>query len=130
MDFDSRNVTCSDLSCTSTINLKNSFQEKCNFTITCPILEGNVCGDFGFSMILYDDNEENATLGGDICYEKEWTQIELDRDATVSLKFWHYQNARFNGSCYIWCTEAGDIPRKPVEDSFANAELIADLVGQ
>ena len=76
---------------------------------------GHVCGDYGIKFHAPGFNQT-------ICTQGELVQGELTPNHIGSISIWMTPHSKFQGSCYLWCTENGELPS--AEDDFNKIDLL------
>lgn len=71
----------------------------------CPKLNGNICGDFGITMVGDDGVEQHK-----FCHEGHMKAIELAAGEKAAIKRWYSGEFDANLCCYFWCTADGSLP--------------------
>lgn len=72
----------------------------------CGLLSGNPCGDYELSL----GQQGNQTHS--ICYDGSLYSSNLHFMETLELSLWRTPRADFKLSCFMWCTDHGQLPQK------------------
>ena len=95
---------------------------QCKASFICTHLDYNICGDYGIKI---------STSGGDsgsVCYENYISQATVEPGTEMEMELWYESGAKFNATCYFWCTEDGNLPSKFDDSNFASDDLLENLV--
>lgn len=93
----------------------------CHAHFICPVLDGNVCGDYGVTIDFGTDGETN------VCYPRVSYRGEVTKDDLVTIALWFYEGAKYEAGCYFWCTFDGEIP-EAVPEKVLDGDLTEYLV--
>lgn len=105
-----------DQKCSVSLQLNWLARNEGRFSIICPVLDGNSCGDHGLAL-----NEDN------ICHQGEIHNGILGKDQSLTLSLWYVPHALFSINCFLWATADGTLPAT-IGTSEANEELAEALV--
>ena len=116
-------------------------QEACQSRMVCSKLSGNPCGDYGVSVgdssgkkkhnfnfdfpnyTFFLLSVEKKTL----CLKGDLHRGQVEPHTSLSVEIWHVPSPDMNMSCYLWCTESGQLPIVDSED-LVNSTFISDFV--
>ena len=95
----------------------------CSAHFMCPVLKGNVCGNFGITLSNFEKGENKT----DVCYENACFLGKIEDSGKIEIELWHSPNAEYEAECFFWCTTDGNLPA-PSPNSSQNNALIETLV--
>lgn len=98
-------------------------RQMCELTFTCATMSGNVCGDYGVTLSVGNDNSST------VCYPRTKQLWEIKMQDRIAVRSWFAKTAVFNAKCYLWCTRGGLVPSFN-ESHQADQDLIRKLVRQ
>lgn len=115
-------VVCEGDKCSSRISLNWKKTTSCKSTTLCTTLNDNVCGDYGIVV-----GEGGRDLGN-ICYKNRfYSHLVSPEKSQTTIDLWWYQGAKFQATCYFWCTADGSVPASPSGIPISN-EMLVSLV--
>lgn len=107
---------CNDEKCFASVEINWLARNEGQFSLICPVLDGNTCGDHGLTL-----NEES------LCHQGVIQTGVLSKNQSLVLSLWYVPHALFNINCYLWATADGKLPAT-VGTTEPNEELAETLV--
>ena len=95
----------------------------CKLAAICSTLGGDSCADYGVEIDVGDDSKGPIK----ICDERILAEKDLGANEDGRVRVWYTGEWHSDVSCYVWCTEDGEIPVRPKADSLGG-DFIKDLV--
>ena len=115
--------SCENERCFQRFKFVNHGQDSCQAQVICTQLEGNVCGDYGVTLLRTGQVQEEIKH---LCYEKELTSQTVSSQGSLEMIVWFLPGAEFIAQCYLWCTGDGELPSaKPESDDGLIEKLVA-----
>ena len=82
----------------------------CQAKFICSRLTGSPCGDYGLTVSYYNDGQQTSDV---VCHAGHLYEGVLQHEGTIDLALWFVPGARFEATCYLWCSESGSLPHRP-----------------
>ena len=105
-----------------TVSVAWLWQQKCISSVVCETMTGNPCGDFGIQLDYRSQDQS-------ICHAGHKYHGSLEFNDVLSISVWHTANAKFQASCFLWCTEDGKMPEN-VQQTPVDEALITAIVSK
>ncbi len=87
----------------------------CNFSLVCPTLEGNPCGSYGITITYSSGLVDQEPVVQAVCHAGRYYVGQLEPTHTATIEVWqHEEAADVSAHCYMWCSESGEAPTRPV----------------
>ena len=90
LKYTNTNSKCHSKICKAEIDFTWLWDKTCVQKLYCPLLSGNICGDYGLSL-----NDE------DICHSSTIFKSILKHESVLEL--WYQDSANISLHCYYWC---------------------------
>ena len=97
------------------------WRRTCKSRLICNSLLGNPCGDYGLEV------SSSSAQASKVCHRGEIVEGKLSYNQLLKLRLWYAQGAEFQLSCYLWCTDDGELPSE-VDDVEIETDLIVAIV--
>ena len=94
---------CDGSLCSVTKSVQFMGEGTCNATIACPDMAGNLCAELGVA-VTYAGKE------AELCNVQNTLQVQLGKSGKITFMLWFLNQNQLSGSCYLWCSESGNVP--------------------
>ena len=106
----------------SIVEFRWARRDTCTGQFFCTQLKGNVCGNYGLSLLY----------GQDYCFENRSLPVDLSQskqELDVSLWSVDADIEPIQAVCYLWCTKDGSLPGSSQDEYIKADPTVADLNG-
>ena len=103
-----------------TISLSWLWEQECQSSFVCETMSGNPCGDYGLKLAYREQNQS-------VCHAGQKYHGSLEFNEVLDISVWHTDGAKFEASCFFWCTEDGELPADITQTS-VDQDLITAIV--
>ena len=92
-------------------------RNSCKAKVYCPLLNGNICGDYGIDLLRLASNGTLASTEA-FCYEGELSSFTMKGGEYITLRLWYHKHIQHESKaqCFLWCNGNGNLPQRPKPD--------------
>jgi len=119
------NKTCKGSKCYASLIFEHIMPSKCLLGVTCPSLQGQPCAEYQIKAVG-DESSWN------ICRQRALYPGQVAaRNGSLRFDVWWHQpsSADVSASCYVWCTQRGDMPSPKPQGDVDGATITAVVRG-
>ena len=104
-----------------TLSVSWLWPQQCISSFVCETLTGNTCGDYGIHLDYREQSRQR------VCHVGSKHHGVLNFNEVLNIGIWMIPGAKFQASCFFWCTEDGKLP-KDLSEPFIDQDLITAIV--
>ena len=109
--------------CRENVTLSWFWPDDCQAKFVCNEMKGSPCSNYGVQL-SYPEEEIQ-----DVCFARNQYEGSLGFNQEMTLSLWYspHLNDTIDLSCFLWCTEDGDLPPDMVTETISE-ELLVSIV--